>query len=1808
MATLGKGSTLLAAFHNSLERIKTIKRVCRALSKKPQLRTSIEVGYVMSETEKLALLTRDGPGVHRDLCHVARVVSLKEMDSWKLPPQWAPFMGAPSAEAGTASGGARPNLVYVFVLQGKAQLRTRSKEPFALRLNASRQRAREQEEEAEEGEAEGGGLEGVTEAEMMALFQSIDVDGSGAIDVSELQTALEMMGIHKSEDEVTEMMEGVDEDGSGELEFAEFRAILRKAIRGTGGAPVEWREAGGLWACELGPGSSVGEAALLDPSPQPQDATLLALDATDLLVLERTDYERILENGFDGELKAKMALLRSTPVLGEALRRTDLRLLAHAMARRTVPMNSTLYEQGAPPASLDLIVEGHCKVTDSGFSSGLTGSGAGGGGGPPSLQQLQSALEEGGGRGWGPPAVLRRGSPHFRGAGRTKKLELAVLGPGDMCSEASVLGSEKHPHSAVVTTSGGITLLSLGVRDLRRLVHPADLATLREHFERRYANRSNRLAVAASVANMAATELGRLRGNGRGGGGGSGGGTGNGDGEWEDAPPSPRMTGSGGGLYGGGMGGGSFSAGPGPGPGLGLTGEPGPMGDFDVSRPSTPAAVALDRLAAMLRTKSRTGGATSASGSFTCGSPRDGTGSPRDGTAAASFRARNGLSVDPSGPGGPTASGGSFSGGGPVSRSMSGTGSGFFGGFGQQTPPPTAPSPLGTPRSGLGPTGPGLRSGPSLSGPGMLGATWSSAGAAGASAAGGGAGTGAGERVLAALDDGAPMASPRGGRSELLSYMLANTAPGAVDEDLGSPRRARGSAPSYAPALPAALASPGASFSGRALQPGALAAALATPLSAPSSLGPWANGADAFATAPTTATATTTNTGSDLSSQPPSRGGIFTPPGGSLYTPPSTAPAGAGRDGREGGAGGAAGGGAGGSGGVGGGGGGAGGSVLVGPSLGQILESLESPTVASRTGGRVGDVNPMCGVEAAAGAGGGGAGGGGGGSGAELGGFSSERLTASQLVVDDLDAANVPQSLGRSVPFSAYASSPAAAAAATRASVAAQAGTPPRHPHPPAAPPAGSGAAAVAAARGRPHRGASFNLGNASIASAMPPAPVSADGVLPAPAAAAGSGDGLTSRSSGAWPLQGGPSAGSLQPQASSASSAPSTDLVVQAVAVAVPASQPTAVEALEYTTAAAEVSGWFPAPKGQTALDPAGVAPRPAKWGLARYPKALAEGLAVLDESEAQYNAAQAAATAAVQAAAAALSLAAETNGSPAAPRVTMHAAEDRHGGGHVTLAMAHLNHHTHVDQPPASAHLPALNFSHQLPLPLPLPPQQPPPALPHRNSRSLDAHATPPMSPGAPPPPPASYGAAAFGYSAYGTAEDGDGTLDDDWDAPMFMSSAHHDVTPNGGVTSSNHHVMLNRSSGSTLPAEPSLAPSPSAVAAPVPKLSLSKLRSSNLGDGGGGSATAAVAASGGASGGPAASPKGPSGRTMVGSVKALLKGWNTARNGGSGGPADGGGAGVTAPPANSGAATARAAAGSGGGAASPRMPSPGPTAAQAAAAVAGWSREAVATALVASQGDKSRLAAIYSNMLRHGEGRVKAGLEASLAQQRKEAERGCQGLGRAQSTSALTPTPRQPAWSAAAASAWASSRTAGGILGAASMAGEQSALSAAIAAAAAVGEPSWQASGGLSGSTSAGGSGGGASPRFYDRAASQPLTQRSGLSGGGGGAGNATNRSMYSSAGYSTGGGYGAASSAAAAAALLGPAVQLAYNESQIAALQAALAEAAAGGGSAARRRAMAAATAINQGQGFGQPPSPGRAGHAAARNGSPRLMRR
>lgn len=149
------------------------------------------------------------------------------------------------------------------------------------------------------------------------------------------------------------------------------------------------------------------------------------------------------------------------------------------------------------------------------------------------------------------------------------------------CSEASVLGEERHAHSCVVT-SQSLVVLSVSTKDLRKCVHPADMATLREHFERRYSQRSSRLAVAASVAAMSASELARVR---RGTGGGGNGG--------EESAAASLSGAAHVDSFGSRR---STLSGMAEATGSGANG----VGGGEAARPGTPAA-ALDRLAAVMR-------------------------------------------------------------------------------------------------------------------------------------------------------------------------------------------------------------------------------------------------------------------------------------------------------------------------------------------------------------------------------------------------------------------------------------------------------------------------------------------------------------------------------------------------------------------------------------------------------------------------------------------------------------------------------------------------------------------------------------------------------------------------------------------------------------------------------------------------------------------------------------------------------------------------------------------------------------------------------------------------------------------------------------------------------------------------------------------------------------------------------------------------------------------------------------------------------------------------------------------------------
>eukprot|EP00882_Tetradesmus_deserticola_P020266 GHRQ01021858.1.p1 GENE.GHRQ01021858.1~~GHRQ01021858.1.p1 ORF type:complete len:173 (-),score=57.38 GHRQ01021858.1:194-712(-) len=73
------------ALHSHMERVKTVVRVCKAAFKKPHSRSNADITHIAAETQSLTLLTREGPAVHRELCHVLQALTVSQMQSVRLP-------------------------------------------------------------------------------------------------------------------------------------------------------------------------------------------------------------------------------------------------------------------------------------------------------------------------------------------------------------------------------------------------------------------------------------------------------------------------------------------------------------------------------------------------------------------------------------------------------------------------------------------------------------------------------------------------------------------------------------------------------------------------------------------------------------------------------------------------------------------------------------------------------------------------------------------------------------------------------------------------------------------------------------------------------------------------------------------------------------------------------------------------------------------------------------------------------------------------------------------------------------------------------------------------------------------------------------------------------------------------------------------------------------------------------------------------------------------------------------------------------------------------------------------------------------------------------------------------------------------------------------------------------------------------------------------------------------------------------------------------------------------------------------------
>ena len=67
-------------------------------------------------------------------------------------------------------------------------------------------------------------------AELREAFDLFDTDGSGAVDASELHTAMKALGFEPKKEEISKMVKDMDKDGDATVDFEEFCVMLAEKM------------------------------------------------------------------------------------------------------------------------------------------------------------------------------------------------------------------------------------------------------------------------------------------------------------------------------------------------------------------------------------------------------------------------------------------------------------------------------------------------------------------------------------------------------------------------------------------------------------------------------------------------------------------------------------------------------------------------------------------------------------------------------------------------------------------------------------------------------------------------------------------------------------------------------------------------------------------------------------------------------------------------------------------------------------------------------------------------------------------------------------------------------------------------------------------------------------------------------------------------------------------------------------------------------------------------------------------------------------------------------------------------------------------------------------------------------------------------------------------------------------------------------------------------------------------------------------------------------------------------------------------
>ena len=197
---------------------------------------------------------------------------------------------------------------------------------------------------------------GVSTEQLRTLFNTIDKDGSGGIDLEEILEIYDVLGLKATEEEMQEMLEAADADQDGVLNYDEFLTIMDQfGVTASSGANQWVVKEDGTLETEMTTGASFGEESI--QGERPLRATITALKTTDLVVLDGADYGRIMADGF-----SKLDVLQELHSVQTLLTRTELNPVATVTKSKQFTTGQLICSEGSPAERLYFVVSGDCTI------------------------------------------------------------------------------------------------------------------------------------------------------------------------------------------------------------------------------------------------------------------------------------------------------------------------------------------------------------------------------------------------------------------------------------------------------------------------------------------------------------------------------------------------------------------------------------------------------------------------------------------------------------------------------------------------------------------------------------------------------------------------------------------------------------------------------------------------------------------------------------------------------------------------------------------------------------------------------------------------------------------------------------------------------------------------------------------------------------------------------------------------------------------------------------------------------------------------------------------------------------------------------------------------------------------------------------------------------------------------------------------------------------------------------------------------------------------------------------------------------